>query len=163
MRLRPVRNSRVPAARFVAWIGIVALSLVFVAGAAPHASAQSKGKGMNFGGIPGELLDDVVGKFSGTLQPGITQEMANDVLLRLVQEEHAAANPGPDWTGFMDAFRAFEELRAANQAVKDATASEAPAAVNRLMAAIDALGKLWKVGPVAAEFFSPEPPEKEGP
>ena len=159
MRLRPVRHSSVPATTFVAWLGIVALSFLFVVAASPSAFAQ-KHKPTNFAGIPKKLLSEVVGMFSGTLQPGITQQMANDVLLRLVQEEHAAANPGPDVTGFMDAFLAFEDLRAALKRVKNATEAEVPSAVKLLIEAIDNLGHLWTVGPVGEGFYSTDEAEK---
>ncbi len=123
------------------------------------AFAQGRHKGANFGGIPKKLLDKVVGDFTGTLPAGITQDQVSHVLLALVREEHTAANPGPDETGFMDAFMAFDELRTALANFEENTnPAKATPLVDMLIKKIEDLGKLWKVGPVAPEFFSTEEP-----
>ena len=123
------------------------------------ALAQTRHKGANFGGIPTKLLDKVVGDFTGTLPAGVTQDQASKVLLALVREEHTAANPGPDETGFMDAFIAFDELRTALANIEENTApTKGNALVDVLVKKIEALGKLWKVGPVPQGFYSTEEP-----
>jgi hypothetical protein len=117
-----------------------------------------KHKGSNFGGIPVALLDQMIGEVTGTVIPGMTPADTTKVLVALVHEEHAAANPGPDETGFMDAMLAFEELRTANENLKEnSNPANTPTLVDVLAKKIDALGKLWKVGPVAPGFYSPEP------
>ena len=138
------------------------LSLLVVAAWLSTTPAFAQYKPRNFGGIPKPLLDLTVGVFSGALAPGITPGMAADVLVRLIQEEHAAANPGPGVTGFIDAFTRLNELKTALENVKKATAAEKPAKVKDLMDAIDHLGQLWLIGPVLPGFFTEDPRQDEG-
>src|SRR4249920_1274772 len=102
-------------------IGTVGFVMLLASLSAAPAFAQRKIA--NFGGIPTKLFNEITGECSGTLPTGVTLDIANRLLLRLAQEEHAAANPGPGVTGIMDAFLAFEEMRAAFQAFKDAPAA----------------------------------------
>jgi hypothetical protein len=134
----------------------VKLSLFVLAAwlSAAPAFAQSH-KGANFGGVPTKLLNQITGAFSGTLPAGITPQDASNVLLSLIREEHAAANPGSDFTGVMDALMAFDELRTAFANVQKATPVD-PKQITILIQKIDALGKLWTVGPVLPGFFGPE-------
>lgn len=138
------------------------VSLFVLAAWLSAAPAFAQRKPPNFGGIPKALLERLVGEFSGDLAPGITLELASDVLVRLIQEEHAAANAGPGVAGFMDAFTRLAKIETGLENVKKATEAEKPARVADLSKAIDDLGKLWVIGPVLPGFFTENPREEEG-
>lgn len=113
-------------------------------------------KGSNFAGIPKGLLGEIVGLVSGTLQPGLTAADASNVLVHLLWEEHQAANPGADTTGFLEALEVLAELKQAKLKLQTAPAAQVPAAITYLIKTIDDLTALWKQGGVMPGFFTPE-------
>lgn len=137
-------------------LGILVCAIWFCTASA---FAQTRHKGANFGGIPKKLLDAISGDVTGTPAAGVTPDQAVHVLFALVQEEHAAANPGPDETGFMDAYIALDEVRTAVANLhENSNTANTTVLVGVLIKKIEAVGKLWKVGPVAPGFYSPEEP-----
>jgi hypothetical protein len=108
----------------------------------------------DFGGIPTGVFNKILAFFTAPLAAGVTDAMASAVLFEMVRERHAALIPGPGRTGFMDAYKAFEELDAAIAEFQAAAGAKIAPAVTRLGAAIAALAQLWANGPVADEFFS---------
>jgi hypothetical protein len=108
----------------------------------------------DFGGIPTGVYTKILNFFTPPLPAGVTDTMASAVLLELVRERHAALIPGPGRTGFMDAYKAFEEIDAAIAEFQGAAGAKIGPAVTRLGAAIAAIAQLWANGPVADEFFS---------
>jgi hypothetical protein len=108
----------------------------------------------DFGGIPTDVYTAILAFFTPPLAPGVTDAMASRVLFELVRERHAALIPGPGRTGFMDAYKAFEDLDKAIVEFRGAGGAKIGPAVTGLGAAIAAIAQLWAKGPVADEFFS---------
>ena len=108
----------------------------------------------DFGGIPTGVYNKILLFFTPPLAAGLTDAMASGVLLQLVKERHAALIPGSGRTGFMDAYKAFEELDTAIAEFQKAAGAKIAPAVSRLEAAIGAIAQLWANGPVADAFFS---------
>ena len=100
---------------------------------------------------------------TGKVPAGVTAAHTEQILVALVREEHAAANPGSGVTGFLDAYAAFEELNAALTALKRSEAKAAGGLVGVLEAKINVLGKLWVDGPPPAGFFSTTASEASAP
>lgn len=115
---------------------------------------MEKEKPNDFGGIPTDVYNKILKFFTPPLAPGLTDAMASAVLLQLVLERHAALIPGPGRTGFMDAYKAFEELDTAITEFQAAAGAKIGPAVTRLSTAIAAIAQLWANGPVADAFFS---------
>jgi len=120
-------------------------------------------KGDDFGaGLPNELFANIVGVLSGANAKGTAEEQAA-VFRSLAQEENAALHPGNGTASMADAMLKYVAITQAAQALADApnsvprTAAETAAqtaAINKLVPAIQALGKLWgDYGSVGAGFL----------
>jgi hypothetical protein len=123
---------------------------------------MSKGDNLG-GGLPEGLFEDIIGQVvTGPKGKGTPEEQAA-VLLALAQEENAALHPGNGTTSMVDAMLKYVAIAQAAQALADApngvprTAAQTAAqtaAINNLVPAIQALGKLWgDFGPVGAGFL----------
>jgi hypothetical protein len=108
----------------------------------------------DFAGIPADVYSKILAFFTPPLAKGVTDAMAARVLFEMVRERHAALIPGSGRTGFMDAYKAFEELDGAIAEFRGAAGAKIAPAVTRLGKAIAAIAELWANGPVANEFFS---------
>ena len=108
----------------------------------------------DFGGIPLDVYKRILQIVTPPRPPGLTEDMAAGVIFQMMQERHAALLPGAGRTGFMDAYKAFEELDQAIAGVQGAAVATMGAAATRLSMAIAAIAQLWANGPVADEFFS---------
>jgi hypothetical protein len=104
----------------------------------------------NFGGIPTATYSKILG-FLDPPATGVPAAEAAKALGQLVRERHAALVPGDGRTGFMEAYKAFEELDSAITAVQAAAGATT---VERLGDAIKVIAHLWAKGPVADDFFS---------
>jgi hypothetical protein len=115
---------------------------------------EVKEKPNDFGGIPTRVYSKILEFGTPPLAPGVTDAMAARVLFELARERHAALRPGTGRTGFVDAYKAFEELDQAMALFQKPADAEMGTVVDRLGDAIAALAGLWAKGPVADEFFS---------
>jgi hypothetical protein len=108
-------------------------------------------KGDNFGGgLTKQTLDNVVNVAAGGgAAMGAADGLA--ILAALAQEEHQALFPGAGQTGISDALQA---MAAVDKAVEDVKANSTPQTIAKLKQAVDAVGALWKKGPVDSSFYS---------
>jgi hypothetical protein len=111
------------------------------------------GKVNDFGGIPASTYSKILAFLSPPVA-GVDKAVAATALGQLVRERHAALLPGDGRTGFVEAYKAFEELDAAIAEVQGASAPTIDGAVKKLGDAVDVIAHLWANGPVANEFFS---------
>ena len=113
-------------------------------------------KGDNVGaGLSAELLSSITGQLTGAGAKGTAQEQAA-VFLALTKEEQAARRPGNGTASVADAFAKYVAIVQAEAELALApagTSGQATAAINKLVPAIQGLGKLWTdFGPVPGGF-----------
>jgi hypothetical protein len=109
----------------------------------------------NFGGgLPVSLYAVIDGLLGGAAAKGTPAEQAA-VYRAIALEEHAALNPGSGTTSMADAMLRYVAIaQATDQLTAAGTALDQTAAINKLVPAIQALGKLWAdYGPVRGEFL----------
>ena len=113
-------------------------------------------KGDNAGaGLSADLFGAITGQLTGGGAKGTAAEQAA-ALVELAREEHAARHPGNGNASVADAIAAYTVIVQAAAELSAAPAGGSPqatAAINKLVPAIRALGKLWTdYGPVAGAF-----------
>src|SRR5437867_13349548 len=114
---------------------------------------MSEEKGDNLGaGLPQGIFAQIVG-VGGAAKGTPAEQIA--VYLELAREEHAALHPGGGTTSIADATVKYVFVAQAVEALVAATnAGEATAAINKLVPAVQALGKQWAdFGPVGDAFL----------
>jgi len=112
-------------------------------------------KGDNFGGIPAETFNLLLGLFSPKLADGLSETTAIKVLFELAREEGTALRPGSGAAGFKEVSEAFDKLKAAVDDAKGAPKSTKDAKVAVLADKLKTISALWSNGPVG--FFTIEP------
>ena len=118
---------------------------------------MSAEKGDNLGGgLPEGLFVEIIGQLVGAGTKGTPAEQAA-VLLALAEEENAALHPGKGTTSMADAMLKYVAVAQAQKALADApvgVGAAQTAAINKLVPAIQEVGKLWAdFGPVRDAFL----------